>query len=148
MLFLVLSILFLTLAVLAFQRIRQAKGIITFTYHWGFLIGAFIWVDVLIFSLYGCIASAITYFIGEPKIGLLFFIVFWIVRSAGETLYFFLQQFHQPQHHPHNIDEHFILLRKVFPNLNTQQCYIFMQITWQCILMFSVVSLVWVLMLW
>lgn len=83
--------------------------------------GAFVWEDVFMISVYGFLASMITYFIGNMKLGILFFLIFWVVRSAGEALYFFLQQFFEPKHHPHNIENHFRLLKKLFKTINHQQ---------------------------
>lgn len=143
-----LTIFFFSLTYTSYRKIVIYKGKIHFTYTWAALMGGFVWEDVLIFSIYGGISSIVTLLFGDYKIGVLFFLVFWIVRSAGETLYFFLQQFIEPKHDPHAIDSHFVILRKIFKSLSYQQCLIIMQITFQSIMMLSIVSLIVLLKYW
>ena len=144
-----LSILtFLFLTVFSFVRIRTGKKIAEFTYNFGFLIGAFVWEDMFVFSVYGLAASIATTWLGQWKYGLLFFLVFWMVRSAGETLYFFLEQFIEPKHYPHYVDEHFGLIRYIFGNISYQQCLIILQVMFQVIMMTSVISLITLLFAW
>ena len=110
--------------------------------------GAFVWEDLCIFSIYGLIASVVTAITHQNRIGLLLFIIFWIVRSAGEAGYFFLQQFIQPKHHPHYIDDHFDLMRKIFGKISYQQCLIIMQVVFQIVLMLALFSLIMLLLNW
>jgi hypothetical protein len=140
--------LFAFLSTLSFVRIKTGKKIAEFVYNFGFLIGSFVWEDMFIFSIYGLVASVATTWLGQYKYGLLFFLVFWIVRSAGETLYFFLEQFIEPKHFPHYVDEHFRPLRKIFGHISYQQCLIIMQVTFQVILMSSIVGLITLLFSW
>ncbi|MCB9806909.1 hypothetical protein H6768_03370 [Candidatus Peribacteria bacterium] len=143
-----LVVFFFSLTFIAYRKIVSYKGKIHFTYTWAALMGGFVWEDVLIFSIYGGISSILTLLFRDYRLGILFFLVFWIVRSAGETLYFFLQQFIEPKHDPHAIDNHFVLLRKVFQTLSYQQCLIIMQITFQSIMMFSIAGLILLLKFW
>jgi len=140
--------LFAFLTTLSFIRIRWGKKIAEFTYNFGFLIGAFVWEDMFVFSVYGLAASIATVWLGQWKYGLLFFLVFWMVRSAGETLYFFLEQFIEPKHFPHYVDEHFDLVRKIFGKISYQQCLIIMQVTFQIIMMTSIVGIITLLFAW
>lgn len=137
-----LALFFFSLTYISYRKIVSYKGKIHFTYTWAALMGGFVWEDVLVFSIYGGISSILTLLFGDYRIGILFFLVFWIVRSAGETLYFFLQQFIEPKHDPHAIDSHFVILRKIFKTLSYQQCLIIMQITFQSIMMLSIVGLI------
>ena len=139
------GILNLVLAVASFYKIRQNPKQCDFIWWWTFLAGAFVWEDMFIFgilhsaiALFGVLTQNTTYW-------LIGFLVFWIVRSAGETLYFFLQQFIVPKHHPHNISSHFVLLKKFFGNISDQKSFIIMQITMQSILVISIFSLILVL---
>lgn len=140
--------LFSFLTVFSLIRIRGGKLIAEFIYKYGFLLGSFVWEDLFVFSVYGLAASIATVWLGQWKYGLLFFIVFWLVRSAGETLYFFLEQFIEPKHYPHYIDESFGLLRKIFGKISYQQCLIIMQVMFEIILMISIVSLITLLFSW
>jgi hypothetical protein len=140
--------IFAFLSALSFVRIKTGKKIAEFVYNFGFLIGSFVWEDMFVFSIYGLVASVATTWLGQYKYGLLFFLVFWIVRSAGETIYFFLEQFIEPKHFPHYVDEHFRPLRKIFGHISYQQCLIIMQVTFQVILMSSIVALITLLFSW
>ena len=148
MLWVLLSLLFFSLIILSCLKIRHLRGNIKFIYHWGFLFGVFVWEDLLVISIYCLIGSLSALIFQQNRIGLLFFVVFWIVRSAGEALYFFLQQFIQPKHDPHFIDEHFKFLRKVFGKLAYQQCLIIMQVFFQIILMVGIICLILLMVSW
>jgi hypothetical protein len=141
-------IVFAFLSVFSFFRIRSGKKIAEFTYDFAFLIGAFVWEDLFVFSVYGLAASIATVWLGQWKYGLLFFLVFWMVRSAGETLYFFLEQFIEPKHYPHYIDEYFGFIRFLFGKISYQQCLIIMQVFFQTIMMTSIVALTTLLFAW
>jgi hypothetical protein len=133
----------------AYLQIRARKGTIHFIYRWAFPIGSFVWEDLFVFSLYGLFATLITLISQQLRLGLLFLIIFWLVRSVGETFYFFLQQFIQPQHAPHYLDDlHFKVLRWFFGPLNKQQCYILLQIFFQVITMVALVSLILTILNW
>ena len=140
--------LFAFLTAFSFVRIRRGKKIAEFIYGLGFPIGAFVWEDMFVFSVYGLAASVATVWLGQWKYGLLFFLVFWMVRSAGETLYFFLEQFIEPKHYPHYVDEHFGLVRWLFGNISYQQCLIIMQVTFQIIMMITIVGIITLLFAW
>lgn len=147
--FMLITLLFAGLAIISFIKIRQHHGVIHFIYHWAFPVGSFVWEDLFVFSLYGLVAGLTTLCTGQIRIGLLFFIVFWVVRSAGETLYFFLQQFIRPKHSPHYLESfHFKLLRRIFGPLNDQQAYILLQVFFQTILMLSSVALILLILHW
>lgn len=144
----VLAAIFALLAVISFQTIKKGKGTMWFIYHWGFPAGAFVWEDLFVFSVYGIGVSLVTIFSNQLRLGALLFIVFWIVRSAGETLYFFLQQFIQPKHHPHFLDSHFTLIKRILGPITYQQCLILMQLLFQVILMIAIVCLILLLQNW
>lgn len=138
----------LILFFLSIKKVRSNKKGCDFIYRWGFFIGAFVWEDLLIFSLFHIGVSVITIIFGDFKLWLLFFVVFWLVRSAGETLYYFLQQFIQPKHHPHYINAHFESLRNIFGNISEQKVFIILQVTMQVVLVVSIVLLFLLLQSW
>ena len=82
------------------------------------------------------------------RIGLLLLTAFWMVRSAGEALYFFLQQFHRPEHEPHNIDLHFRPLRMILGDIATQKGYINMQVFWQVVPMAAITLFTLLVLRW
>lgn len=143
-----LAFLFAILALISFKTIKKGKGTMWFIYKWGFPAGAFVWEDLFVFSVYGIGVSLVTILTNQLRLGALLFIVFWIVRSAGETLYFFLQQFIQPKHHPHFLDSHFTLIKRVLGPITYQQCLILLQLLFQVILMIAIVCLILLLQAW
>lgn len=148
MLWYLIPVFFTLIILFSFSNIRHGKGLAQFIYSWGFPFGAFVWEDLFIFSLYGLIASIVTLITGQYRIGLLFFVIFWVVRSLGETIYFFLQQFIEPKHYPHFIDQHFKFLRQIFGQISYQQCLIIMQVFFQIILMSSLSGLIFLIISW
>jgi len=143
-----ISIIFFLSIIISWYKIVKGKKIAEFIYYWGFPLGAFVWEDLFVFSIYGFISTLITLYFQQGRLGLLFFIIFWIVRSGGESLYFFLQQFVEPKQHPHFLQDHYQVLRRFFGNISYQQCSIIMQVCFQIILMFSLVSLILLLISW
>lgn len=144
----VLLIFFVLLAAYSYKRVRWGEKRAEFIYHWGFLMGAYVWEDAFVFSLLGIIGCSITLAAGQIKYGLLIGLIFWIVRSAGEALYWFLQQFIVPKHHPHNGNELFKSVQKIFVNISNQQFFILLQVTFQSILVLSILGLIVLLQKW
>lgn len=145
---LILCLFFLSFLILSFYKIKDSRHTVEFIYHWGWIIGAFVWEDLFIFSLLGFCVTSIVLLTNDIRIGYLSFTVFWIVRSAGETLYFFLEQFTQDKMYPHVLTHHFTALRNIFGDISDQKCYIIMQISFQTILVFSIVSTIYILINW
>jgi hypothetical protein len=144
----ILLICFALLALYSYFRIRRGNKLAEFMYQWGFIIGSFVWEDSFVFSVLGTLASAITIYLGELKYGALFFILFWLVRSAGETLYMFLEQFIEPKHYPHNFDTYLGPMHFLFGKISNQQCFIIMQVMFQSITVISLFSLIFLIQNW
>jgi hypothetical protein len=145
---LLLLLITLLLVVVSFNKVRNDKDKLSFIYRWGFLVGAFVWEDLFLISLFFSFSLMLVLLVSDIRVGLLIFNVFWIVRSGGEVLYFFLQQFFEPKHHPHSIDEHFILVRRIFGDISTQKCFIIMQVLLQLSLVVFICLLILLLSQW
>lgn len=141
-------LIFTLLTVFTFFKIRKGKQIAEHIYHLGFILGSFVWEDLFLLSIYFSILSGVTIYFQQIKLFLLGFVIFWLVRSLGETIYWFLQQFIVPQHHPLNVDLHFNIVRKIFGNISTQQCMVLFQVLLQIITMFSIIALIFILKNW
>ena len=139
------GVLNLFLSVFSVQKIRRNKGKCNFIYLWGFVIGAFVWEDMLVLGILHAVIAFISVALNNSILWLVGFLAFWVVRSAGETLYFFLQQFVVPSHHPHNITAHFTVLRRLFGGISDQKCFIILQVSMQAVLTLSLFSLVYIL---
>lgn len=136
----------LLLAILSVSKIKESPKKLNFIWYWGFLSGAFVWEDMLIFGILHSLVSFFIVFAQNSEIWIIYYLIFWVVRSSGETLYFFLQQFIQPKHHPHKITTHFDQLKKLFGNISDQKCFIIMQVVMQSITVLSLVGLMLILM--
>ncbi|NCS86272.1 MAG: hypothetical protein AUJ41_02660 [Candidatus Pacebacteria bacterium CG1_02_43_31] len=139
------GILNLSLAIISIYKIRKNTKKCDFIWWWTFFAGAFVWEDMFVFGILHSSLVLFSLLTQNNTYWLVGFLVFWIVRSAGETLYFFLEQFIVPKHHPHSISTHFVPLRKLFGNISDQKSFIIMQVLMQSILVTSIFSLILVL---
>lgn len=55
--------------------------------------GAFVWGDAVLFGLFWTGICAVSYFSANTRFFLVASSIFWMVRSAGEVVYWLLQQF-------------------------------------------------------
>lgn len=132
----------------SYKRVFHSKNKITFIYSWGFIFGAFVWEDLLIFSLFHLAASLITLLSHDLRIGALFICVFWVIRASGETLYFFLQQFIVRKVYPHRISRKMIALKRLLGGISDQKCFIIMQVFQQTIIVTFATLLILLLKNW
>ncbi len=94
--------------------------------------GSFVWADHIIIGPFWILASLTCLFLQDFLLFLLIASAFWLIRSGGETLYWFLQQFHP---RGGNEPEQF-WINKHAPG---EAVWFLHQIFWQCI---SVVALI------
>jgi len=135
----------LLLSVISLFKIRQDKEKCGFIYWWAFIAGAFVWEDMLVFGLLHASIAFISLILNNNLIWLVGFLVFWIVRSTGETLYQFLQQFILPSHYPHAISGYFGPIRKLFGDISDQKCYILLQVLMQSVSIICIFCLIYIL---
>lgn len=106
-----------------------------------FVIGAFVWGDAVIFSLFWILVAAVTLIVSNWYLFLLFLAVFWLVRSLGETIYWFLQQFSTLNRNPpENLPGY-----RFFHNDSIWFIY---QIIWQCVSVISLIASIYLAHLW
>jgi hypothetical protein len=104
-------------------------------------IGAFVWGDAVVFSLFWALVSLVTWWRSD---GLLFWLivsVFWVVRSWGEAVYWFNQQFSTIERNPPK--QHF--LYGIFHN---DSVWFVHQIIWQCALVVAIIASLYFGQLW
>lgn len=143
-----LAVIFMFSASISFKKIHRSGDKFGFLHPWGWPIGAFVWEDLFVFSLFAFIASYITIVTGDIRIGYLFFCMFWVIRSAGETLFFFLEQFIPENGYSSPFKKHFAPLRKLFGDISDQKCFVLMQVFHQMILVISCVITITLLLNW
>jgi hypothetical protein len=97
------------------------------------LLGIFIWTDAVVIGLFWVLASIFILLVDKWLIGLLIIVLFWVVRSAGEALYWILQQFATKKlDEPETVPWH-----NIFPG---QSVYIAQQVWWQMVLVTSLLA--------
>lgn len=98
-------------------------------------IGAFVWVDTVVFGLFFTLVSAICLIFNQTLLFLIIYSVFWLVRSVGEQIYWFLEQFSAHHRNP----PHTLWPKKLFKG---EESWIVMQTVWQCVTVISIISTV------
>lgn len=137
--------LFISLCLFSIYSIRTGKNTAKFIYGFGFPLGSFVWEDLFVFCIYFTVLTLIAILNSSTKIFLLGFSIFWLVRSVGETIYWFLQQFIVPTHYPHNVSSHLKTMHLIFGNISDQQGMILLQVMFQVITMASIFGIIYLL---
>ena len=105
--------------------------------------GIIAWGDAVVFGPFWVLVSAVVLVLKDWYLFLLIFSVFWVVRSLGETIYWFNQQFSSKVYEwnkPENLPFH-----SIFHNDSIWYIY---QIMWQCMSVVSVIASIYFAHLW
>lgn len=113
-------------------------------YLFGLPFGAFVWGDLFIFSLLWLVISATLLLLKKYEYLWTTFFIFWIIRSLGETFYWFLAQFN-PNNLPWPL--HFLELG-IFKSLTDLEIYVAFQVFWQSITVLSSIGLIFQIKGW
>jgi len=106
-----------------------------------FFIGAFVWADVVIFSTFWMLVSVLSLFLKSWNLFLVITSLFWVVRSLGETMYWFNQQFSTLNRNP--IES--LPFKSFFHN---DSIWFVHQIFWQCVMVLSLTSSIYFSWMW
>jgi len=105
------------------------------------ILGMFVWGDAVVFGLFWTVSSITTWYLKDWYLFLLIFSVFWIVRSLGETIYWFNQQFSKINRNPPEK----LMGYSIFQNDSIWFAY---QIVWQCVMVVSIVFTIYFASMW
>lgn len=105
------------------------------------LLGVFAWGDAVVFGPFWITSTIISYFLKDWYLFLLIVSVFWLVRSLGETIYWFNQQFSTINRNPPEKLPFFSIFK------NDSIWYIY-QIGWQCITVISIIFTIYLSKIW
>ncbi len=108
---------------------------------WMILYGAFVWGDAVILCTFWFLASLVILYLRNWQLFLLTLSVFWLIRSLGETLYWFLVQFSTKETDP---PERFFL-SKYFPGTSV---WFINQMFWQCVSIITLISTMYLAYKW
>jgi hypothetical protein len=137
---LVYALLNLGIFLKGYYECKFRKNAYGLTPYLNFL-GVFVWGDAVVFCLFWIAASLITYLLKDWYLFLLIVSVFWVVRSLGETIYWFNEQFSTTNRNPPEK----LLFHNIFHNDSVWFVY---QIIWQCVTVISVVFTIYFSKLW
>lgn len=118
---------------------KNAYGLIRWLLPWGI----FAWGDAVVFCPFWIIASLVTLVLGDWYLFLLIVSVFWVIRSLGEVVYWFNQQFSSKVYEwnkPENLPWH-----SVFHNDSVWYIH---QIIWQCTAVGAIIASIYFASLW
>ena len=105
------------------------------------IIGAFVWADTVVFGAFWTLVCLVSLALSNWLLFLLFVSLFWLVRSVGETLYWFNQQFSSRNRNP----AHTLWISKIFPG---DSSWVAMQIFWQCTTVVTLITSLTLIRLW
>lgn len=104
-------------------------------------IGAFVWGDALILGIFWTVVTLVTFFLDDFLLFLLFYSLFWTVRSMGEILYWMNQQFsHKSLEQPEWWWSYKLVGDRAVWFIN--------QLVWQCALVITIILSLYFSTLW
>jgi len=103
--------------------------------------GIFVWGDAVVFGLFWFLSSLISYLLKDWLLFLLIISVFWIVRSLGETIYCFNQQFSNINRNPPE-------RLRGYQFFKNDSIWFVYQISWQCVNGCMAVATIYLANLW
>lgn len=138
-----LLIIFLLLQIiLSIKSQRECKNGCSFTLtHWLAPLGMFVWGDVLVLSLFWFFAGLVALLLQDVVLFLLIVSTFWLVRSIGETIYWFLQQFATVKRDlPHTLLGYSLV--------KNEAIWFMYQVMWQCITVITLLTTIYLSHRW
>lgn len=105
------------------------------------LTGGLVWGDLVIFGPFWFLISLVVYYLNDWLLFLLILSVFWVVRSFGETIYWFNQQFSKVIRHPPEKDFFYRIL-------GDDSVWFVNQIIWQCATVIAIILSLYFAKLW
>ena len=105
-------------------------------------LGVFVWADGVVFGMFWFLVGMVTFFLNDWVLLLLIYAVFWVVRSLGETIYYFNQQFSEVKRMPGKALPGY----KIFDDEYT--IWFVYQIMAQCVTVISIIASVYLFKVW
>jgi hypothetical protein len=122
------------------RKIQDKKNIYGLTRNLFFL-GVFVWGDVFVLGPFWIGTALLSLYLNNWYFYLFIISLFWLVRSLGETIYWLHEQFAgKNKNPPHTLNFH-----KIFEG---EAIWFIYQLTWQCVLVFSIVLSIYFARLW
>lgn len=110
--------------------------------NYGIVYGGFVFADYLIFGAFFTITSIAILLLQDFILFLLIYSVFWLVRSVGEALYWFLQQFSTLTHK--NPPQRYL----IYKIIKSDAVWFVNQIIWQCLTVVFIITTIYLSTIW
>lgn len=123
-----------------FHEVKNKKNSFGLANRWS-LLGVFVWGDAIVLGLFWLIACFIVLFLQDWYLFLLSISLFWVVRSAGEVIYWLNEQFAGKNRNP----PHTLMFYSFF---NGDAIWFIYQLYWQCILVVSLLTSLYFAVFW
>jgi len=117
---------------------KKAYNIVPYPF---FVFGIFVWGDAVVISMFLFLSSLLSFVLNDWILFLLLISVFWLVRSLGETMYWFNQQFSSINRNPPKKLAGF----RIYQNDSIWFAY---QIFHQCIVVITIITTIYLAYLW
>jgi hypothetical protein len=104
-------------------------------------LGSFVWIDNVVFGMFFILITLFSLLMQQSIFFWLVFSVFWLVRSIGEQMYWFHEQFAATHRNNPN---------SLWPYrwFKGQEVWVVMQIFWQCVAVILLISSFYFLKEW
>lgn len=136
-------VFFLLLFAIIFLGLKHSKnGNTNRETPWLFWMGAFVWADAVVLGIFWLMTLLVAIvFLNDWLLFWLIYSIFWMVRAFGEIIYWLNEQFASKHRNPPKK----FWIYKIFPN---ESVWFVLQVYWQCLLVLSIVSSVYLFALW
>lgn len=135
-----LSLIAVIMFVQGIQHAILKKNAFGFAFHYTWL-GVFVWGDALILGPFWFVASLLGILTHQPILFGLITSLFWVIRAAGETQYWFLQQFSSLKRNP---PEHM----PGYALVGNDSVWFLYQLFWQCFTVFAGITSIYLAAVW
>lgn len=123
-----------------FHEVKDKKNVYGLAEHFGFL-GIFVWGDAVVIGPFWMLICAVVLFVQDWYLFLVIFSIFWVVRSAGEVIYWICEQFAGTHRNPPQT-------LRFYKFIKSDAIWFIYQLFWQCILVISIIASIFFSRLW
>jgi len=137
---LLFAILNFSICVRGWYLCKYKQGAFTRT-PWLYPLSIFVWADAVVFGAFLGLSALICFLFSDFILFLLILSLFWLVRSIGETIYWFCEQF--ATNHKNPVDT--LPFQNVF---HGEAIWFVFQIFMQCVTVVTAITTVYLFSLW
>lgn len=108
---------------------------------WLWWLGIFVWADAVVLGAFWFLVTLVAWWLQDWLLFLLVISIFWLVRSVGETVYWFLEQFSTiTRNEPKNLWG--------YRWIKSEALWFLYQIFWQCVTVVTIITSLYLAKIW